>query len=354
MQEAAIVTSSIMLGSGVLTLPRTVTEKTGTPDGWISVILSGMIAVLAGIMMAKLSQRFPGQTYFEFSQHLVGKWVGRLLNFPLVVYFIVLGGYEIRSMAEVNSLYLLPRTPTAITMVLFIWVGVYLVTGGLTPIARLSSLLLPITVLIFLMTLGLSLKVVDFNNLRPVMGFGVMPVIKGITQTVLSFSGFEVILFLTAFMEDHRQAVKSVIIGISVPTFFYIIIVAFAVATLGLEETARITRPTVTMIRSFEVTGVIFERFESFLLAVWMLQIFTTYVCYHYLASIGLSSIFGKEFKTWTYWISPLIYLFAALPSDINERYLIGYIMGYVLLAFIGIIIPVLWGITWPKGKKHG
>jgi hypothetical protein len=49
-----------------------------------------------------------------------------------------------------------------------------------------------------------------------------------------------------------------------------------------------------------------------------------------------------------------LIYLFAALPSDINERYLIGYIMGYVLLAFIGIIIPVLWGITWPKGKKHG
>ncbi len=195
MQEAAIVTSSIMLGSGVLTLPRTVTEKTGTPDGWISVILSGMIAVLAGIMMAKLSQRFPGQTYFEFSQHLVGKWVGRLLNFPLVVYFIVLGGYEIRSMAEVNSLYLLPRTPTAITMVLFIWVGVYLVTGGLMPIARLSSLLLPITVLIFLMTLGLSLKVVDFNNLRPVMGFGVMPVIKGITQTVLSFSGFEVIFF---------------------------------------------------------------------------------------------------------------------------------------------------------------
>jgi spore germination protein len=219
MQEAAIMISSFMLGAGVLTLTRTVTEKTGTPDGWISVILGGLAAMLAGVMLAKLSQRFPGQTFYEFNQQLVGKWISWLLNLLLIVYFIAFAGFEIRAMAEVNKLFLLPRTPIEVTMILFIWVGVYLMTGGITAISRLFGLLLPITVLFFLMVLALSIKVVDFNNLRPVMGWGMMPVLKGIESTFLSMVGFEIILFLTSFMEDNRQAVKATLIGISVPTF---------------------------------------------------------------------------------------------------------------------------------------
>ena len=42
-----------------LTLPRASVEKVKTPDVWLSVILGGILAMVSGVIMVKLSQQFP-------------------------------------------------------------------------------------------------------------------------------------------------------------------------------------------------------------------------------------------------------------------------------------------------------
>ena len=44
--------------------------------------------------------------------------------------------------------------------------------------------------------------------------------------------------------------------------------------------------PTIDLMRSFEISGLIFERFESLLLVIWIMQIFATYTISYYAAAL--------------------------------------------------------------------
>lgn len=99
--QATIIIINYMLAAGVLTLPRTVTEQTQSPDGWISVLLGGVLAVIAGMIIVKLSQQYPQETFYEYSRHIVGKWLGHLISIVFITYFLALGAFEVRVMSEI-------------------------------------------------------------------------------------------------------------------------------------------------------------------------------------------------------------------------------------------------------------
>ena len=77
--QTAVIIINFILGTGLLTLPRSSTEKVHTPDVWISVILGGIITIIAGVIMVKLSQQFPEKTFYQYINEIVGKWVGSYL-----------------------------------------------------------------------------------------------------------------------------------------------------------------------------------------------------------------------------------------------------------------------------------
>ncbi|MCI0768606.1 GerAB/ArcD/ProY family transporter, partial [Bacillus sp. TL12] len=92
--QAVVIVVNFILGTGILTLPRASVEKVKTPDVWISVILGGIIAMVTGVIMVKLSQQFPGKTFYQYSQEIVGKWIGRLFSLLVVCYFLATSGFQ--------------------------------------------------------------------------------------------------------------------------------------------------------------------------------------------------------------------------------------------------------------------
>ncbi|MEW8986655.1 MAG: GerAB/ArcD/ProY family transporter, partial [Bacillus sp. (in: firmicutes)] len=210
--QAAVIVINYILSTGILTLPRTLVEEIGTPDGWISVFLGGCIAILVGIIMVKLSQQFPAKTFFQYNQVIIGKWAGSLISLISIIYFFSLSAFEIRVMGEVTSYFLLEGTPMWAIIIPFVWIGFFLILGGITSIARLFEIILPITIILFLLVSFLSLKIFELDNLRPVLGKGITPVLKGIKTTTLAFSGAEIMLLLLAFMEKPKNGVKAVFV----------------------------------------------------------------------------------------------------------------------------------------------
>ena len=94
--------------------------------------------------------------------------------------------------------------------------------------ARLFEIIFPITIVIFLLVAFLSLGIFEIDNLRPVLGLGISPMLKGIKTTVLAFLGSEIMLLL-AFMQKPDKAVKVVLIGVSIPLLFYVITVVMVI-----------------------------------------------------------------------------------------------------------------------------
>ncbi|GAV14971.1 spore germination protein [Paenibacillus sp. NAIST15-1] len=341
-QQAAVFVANYILGVGILTLPRAAAEKVKTPDIWLSVILGGLVAMIAGIIVAKLSQQFPGKTFYEYSQLIVGKWLGIVLNVSIIIYFIATSGNMVRAMSEVMNLYLLEGTPRWVVIISFLWVGIYIMVGGVSAIARFFEIVFPLTVLIITGLALLSFKIFDVNNLRPVLGQGIGPVLNGVKTTGLSFSGFEILLVLQAYMSTPKKAVRAVVIGILIPMLFYVVTVVMTVGSLSIAGVVSRTWPTITLFRSFEYPGILFERYESLLLVIWVIQIFTTYAITHYAAALGMARMTNKNIRPMLYLLIPVIYIASMSPRNINDLFSMGDRIGDAAMVMFGILPIIL------------
>ncbi|MCM3596013.1 spore germination protein [Metabacillus idriensis] len=351
--QAVVMITNFILGIGILTLPRTVTEKVKTPDGWITIILGGIIVMIMAIIIVKLAQRHPGKSIYQFSQDIAGKWIGSVLGLCIILYYLTLSSFEIRAMAETTRLFLLQGTPIWAIIMPFIWIGIYLIVGGINPIARMFELIFPVTVLFFILVMFLGFKIFEIDNLRPVLGMGMMPSMKGLATTSLSFIGFEVIMILLMFMKKPEHAVKATLIGIIFPLLFYVITFVMVVGSLSTDGVVTQTWPVLTFIRSFEYPGLFVERFDSLLLVIWIMQLFATFTVSYFAAAIGLSQLLNKKMKTVIFGLAPFIFIFSMIPKNSNEMFQMGSLLGnFALYFFSAVPILLLFG-SIVKGKKH-
>ncbi|ULM97559.1 spore germination protein [Peribacillus frigoritolerans] len=351
--QTAVIIINFILGTGLLTLPRSSTEKVHTPDVWISVIIGGIITIIAGVIMVKLSQQFPDKTFYQYINEIVGKWVGSFLSLVIICYFLMTSGFQLRSMAEVIRYLLLEGTPTWAIIMIFMWVGLYLIIGGINPIARLFEIILPLTVILFLVVTLMSIKIFEIDNLRPVLGDGVIPVLKGVKTTALAFSGPEIMLLLIPFMNSPKKAVKALLVGVSIPLIFYVITVVMVIGALSVDGVVTRTWPTLDLIRSFEISGLIFERFESLLLVVWIMQIFATFTITYFAAALGLAQLTKKSIHPFMFGLLPILYIIAMIPKNMNDLFKQGDFVGNIALFLFGLLPLLLLIISRIKGGKY-
>ncbi|CAM3868775.1 GerAB/ArcD/ProY family transporter [Mesobacillus zeae] len=349
--QATIFTSSYILASGILTLPRTVVAVVKTPDAWLSVLIGGCIAIVLGVIMVKLSQCYPGKTIYQYVNILIGNWAGKTYGILLVIYFVVLSAYEVRTLSDVTSYMILEGTPAWAISMPFIWIGYYLLQGWITSLARLFEIVFPISVAVFLLVILMSTKSFEMDNLRPFLGEGIQPVLKGLTKTVFAYIGFESMLFLVAYMEKPEKAVKSTIFGIGIPILFYVITMVAVIAALSIDGVVHRTWPTLDLIRSYEMKGLLFERFESFLLVIWSMQIFSTFCITYFVAFLGISQMFNIKTQKVLLGLLPFLFLISMTPRTIDEVFSLGDILGKSAIILFGFIpLPLLILAKW-KGR---
>ncbi|OKP97924.1 GerAB/ArcD/ProY family transporter [Paenibacillus sp. P46E] len=349
--QASLFLTNTVLGAGILTLPRSVTQSAKTPDSWMSVLLGGLIVMLVIFVMVKLSQQFPGKTVYQYSKGIVGTLPGGFLSSLLIIYFIIIAGFEIRVLAEITMFFLLEGTPVWAIVIPFIWVGAYLVFGGINSIARVYQIIFPISLFILILCYILSIRIFDINHLRPVLSEGLMPVIKGLKSTVLVYTGCEVVMTITAFMQHPQHAVKSMLAGIGIPMVLYLLTVIVVVGGLSIDSVTTSTWPTIDLVRSFEISGFFFERFEFPLLVIWMMQMFCNFCSFFFNASLGISQVFKLKIAPVIFGLMPLIFLSTMVPKRMNDVFAVGDAIGRMGIILF-ILLPVLLSVVLIIRKK--
>ncbi len=61
----------------LLTLPGAIADT--KQDTWISMILASMFAITTTFIATKLSLLYPDLTFIEYSQRILGKWLGKII-----------------------------------------------------------------------------------------------------------------------------------------------------------------------------------------------------------------------------------------------------------------------------------
>lgn len=340
------------VGIGVLTIPRELAEIAGT-DGWISLFLGWILALCASLVIINIMKRYPGYTIVDLLPLLLGKWLGKVGVFIVLVYcaiaFLVVTGNTV----AIINVWILTQTPGYIVVILYAIPIYYIVYGGLRIIGRYSELIFYITLWIpvVLMT---SFKDTHWLHLLPVLKEGVQPIIQATRSTVLSFLGFELAFFLYPFLQKKQYAALGIVAANTLSLLVFLSVTIFSFTFFSPDEITQYTWPTLNLWKVIEYRFL--ERIDIIFLAFYSLILSTTAIPYLYFTVFSSSQLLGKQDHRPHLKIAVLVIIVAFwlyTPSFIEVKKwteiwsLAGMIVGY-LFPFL------VWGPIWFLQRSAG
>ncbi|MEC5425653.1 endospore germination permease [Virgibacillus sp. C22-A2] len=354
-KEIMIAVPSIVIGVGILSMPRELAGATTSSDGWISIVIGGTIFVFITWMVAKLAASFPNQQFLTYASSLVTKPVAVVLTFLLSVQGIILSAYVMRVIAEIAKEYLFDETPVEVIALTFLLVVVYAVSGSRAGLFRLNMMFFPIIVIIAVLVIVFSLGWFNTENLLPVFKTSFSGHLQGLQVSSLSYIGFGIVLFYTALVKQPAGAPRMAAIGMSMAVGLYLLFFIVCLGVFGNLSTANLIYPTIELAKEIEIPGGFFERFDSVFLTIWIMAIFNTTAMGLDVAVFALNSLFNVKKAKILFVLSPLVYFIGMFPKNFNEVVTLGAFVGYYSLIVTVIVTIVLLIISKIKGgKKNG
>ncbi|MFD2612618.1 GerAB/ArcD/ProY family transporter [Paenibacillus gansuensis] len=355
LRELAITVISIIIGIGVLTLPRLVAAETISSDGWISILLAGGISAACAWLLACLGIRIGKKSYPDFAASVVGKPLSVLFSALFVLYAVSFCAYEVRAIGTIAKQYLFEQTPTEMVALTFLLVVVYAVSGSRIGLIRLNVLFLPIVFGIVLLVLVFGISLVELRTLKPLLVSSPMQIWNGTKEGIYSFLGFEIVLFYAGLMKTPGQAKSAAVIGVSITTLLYAAVYIFCVGIFSHDGLTQITYPLIELAKEAQIPGEFFERFESVFFTIWIMTIFNTTTLYYDLSVSLLQSMFKKTArKSLIYTLSPVIMYVSMLPQNQIGYSAMGQVISYLGLA-AGVALPILllFAAKWKEGHTR-
>jgi spore germination protein len=344
-QLMAIMLSTI-IGIGVLTLPRAVTEAAG-PDGWLLVIAGGIVAIITSIIIAKLGLMFPGKTVVEYCSEVLTKPVGILFSLGFFIYYVIFCAFEARVFDEVTKQFLLDRTPTEAIVITMLLGSVYLVRQDIATIGRTGEMLVPVFIIPSILFLLPAIPEMDMTNLLPFMRTPPAMLLAGLGTIVTSYLGFETLLLFQPMMSRPEDAGKAMAVSLGSILLIYTLVVVSAVSLFGVVEIQRLMWPAFAMYRIIKIPGAFIENVHGVMMAIWVVAVYTTLAVFFFAAVIILSRLFAlKEHSFMALPIAFIIYFLALVPDNISQVY--SYLDAFSLVLGIpfGFILPLIIYIT--------
>ena len=340
--QLAMLVIMTVIGVGVFNFVHIVT-KFGGNDGWIIMMALGVAHIFLAFLMIKLSCRFPGKTFPEYIQLIIGVTLGKLLVFLISCYIMLNLAYEVREFTEVAKMFLLPRTPTEIIIFALILVCVYVVRGGVESVARIAEITFPILFIPFFLVLIPGLPSLDFTNLLPFGSDIGTKISRMIPHAPHAFRGIEYILFYIGFIERPQKAYKPVAWALIFVTGFYTLVSIIGISAFGAKSATKAIWPLLIYIRNINIPGLFIERLDGIILSIWSITVFTTLIIGFYIVTYSISKIFNtKEQKQFALPVMIFIYYLALQPASLAELYKWGdWIFKYVNSTFMYIVPAV-------------
>ncbi len=344
-----------LIGIGIVSLPSGVAEKAGV-DGWVLVVLGGIIVILVVVIMARLGSLFPGETFVEYSRTVLSAPAGILLSLGFALYFVIFTAFEARLFAEILKQFLLDNTPTEIIMVTMLLASAYLVRQGIEVIGRLAELLVPVILIPYFLLILPIVPDMDFTNFLPLFKTPPLTIITGTVVVVTSYLGFETILLFYPFVNRPRYVGRALVTGVAVVMADYLLVVVASQAIFGVKGLRHIIWPSLTVLRAVDIPGAFLENVYGIMMAIWVAAIYFTLSMFYFSGVFTIGRILRLEdYKFLVLPLVPVLYVIALVPDNIARTYdLLDMFSMYLGIPYAFVIPVMLYIIARIRGFKEG
>lgn len=305
-----------IIGVGVLSLPSSLSSIVGL-DGWISIVLAGIIMVGIITIIVKIFQNLPGMNLFEVSRTTLGPIFSLIFQIILLLYMVVLLAYISRTLGEVIKAFLLEETPIEFIIFVFILVTSYIARCEIDVIGRMGYFIYPIILGFTIFLIVVTLPNADFSNLLPMFESDIKALPNGLMASIVSFAGFEILLFAIPYAEDKGQVLKSSLYAIGLVTIIYVTIFVTSAAQFGIDQLNRLPWATLSLVKQIDLPGLFLENLDGIVTTLWVLVVFGTLGPTYYSTGKILANLFKtKSHELFILPLIPIVYTISLLPQN--------------------------------------
>ncbi|HWQ71561.1 MAG TPA: GerAB/ArcD/ProY family transporter [Desulfitobacteriaceae bacterium] len=314
--QAAIIAFAFALGTGIFVLPA-FEINWAREDAWLVQILITIPILILVLIVDKLGRKFPEQTIVQYSETILGKYLGKVIGFAVTLFFFWTGSVILYELAAFLVSCLMPDTPMSVFLSITGLLIAYTVYNGLETIGRLHVWFIPITIGSLIIITLLVSKEMDLNHFRPFLANGIAPVLRG-ARTSNSYHGCMILALamLIPYVNQPHRGKKAYLYAVIILSLIYGLNTAGCLAVFGPFEGGRISFPTVKLVKMINIADII-QRIEVLLVLIWVGAVFTMSTAWFYFSVLGTAQLFN--FKKYQLLVIPMIALYIGV-SALNYR----------------------------------
>ncbi|RBW68539.1 GerAB/ArcD/ProY family transporter [Bacillus taeanensis] len=279
------------IGTTILIAPATVVTE-AKQDGWISAILFTGIGLLLVLFYNTLGNIFPNMTLVELSIKLLGKWIGNMVAFIYVSFFLYSTAALLFYVGNFLTTQMLPGTPIQSIIILLTGILIMGVYYGIETLARFAEIVFPFIALLFLILVITISPQVEFQNIQPIFEGEIKSILHGglfyFSNTFLML--ITLLMIFPTHMNEPIKAKKAFIFGSLIGGIILIIIILLSILVLGHYITSTQAYPSYTLFKKISI-GNFLERIEVVMATIWFITIYFKMTMYFYGAVLGLTQM---------------------------------------------------------------
>lgn len=222
-------------------------------DSWVAVIMGYVISLMVISIYAGLSKQHPNQSIIEINDVVFGKIIGKFVSVCYIFYFLMLTLLNTRDMGSFVGGIILPKTPMAITIILFVIVCAWAVRKGAVNLTRYGTLFFFITIAAILINFALLIKDTQLTNFLPMFSMPLGKYFIGTNLvTALPFCEIFAFMMFIPHMENPDGFGKALKNGLTLGAITLLIVVLRDIAILG-NYTLISTSPSFSVLRLIDI-----------------------------------------------------------------------------------------------------
>ena len=203
------------IGSAIIFMPSLLATE-AKQDAWLSVLLAVGITLLVLPLYITLASRFPNMTLVEYSEEILGKWLGKTVSLLFLVGYIALeASLTLNNIGAFMTSQIMAKTPIEAIYIIFLCIVIMGTRLGLEVFSRSVEMFFPLLVLLFIILVLFIIPQVEFKNIQPVLENGIKPVIRGSLDLIgFPLIGSVTFLMILPYVNQSRKSGKAFFAGI--------------------------------------------------------------------------------------------------------------------------------------------
>ena len=338
-QGMSIIILFILGGSSIM-----VSGLSAKTDLWLSMIIALLFSSLYIRIYYRLLNILPDKNIYETLETLLGGVLSRMLLLPLIWFSFDLCSIVLRNFGQFINTVGLTETPLVVPIICVMLLSSWIVKEGVETLGRWGELFV-IFLVIFLMVQNLFLfPEVNFNNIRPVLNSGIMPIVKGSIE-IITFPFLETVSFLLVLpqLKNKNSAQKIYLSGLLIGGSVLMLSSVTNILVLGVSNASRVFYPIYFAARVVKLGGFT-ERLEIIAALAFLFGMFVKISVLHMGTVRGLSWVFKlKNYYTLAFPISILIICNTIFSfTNFNDFHDFTFMVWPFYAVPFQIILPVI------------